>query len=425
MQRALAAAAAVFVGAFVTGSAAQAPPFVAGSDHTPHVSPNGEWLLFQRSYGGSRYSSPQPSLLIARPDGSGERVLVPQRPHLDALWTPDNLVQVTHDGETTLRRPEDGRVVRRLQFRPAAWSRDGRLVAYVAGSAESRRLYVAAADGSSARLLVTVPRLRMISVGEFSPDSTRLSYALDVALNRARSELIRVDGSGRRVLKEAQLAGPGDWAPDGTALVLIAQGTVGRPRYEPPRSYVVKADGTALRALAPGHAADPEWSPTGAWIVYLRQRSMKSADIRDLMIVRPNGRDRRRVVRTDDAGATWLADGRRVLTVGAGACWRYGILEVDVFRRTVKRLTNRCGIIGTDEDDILRGTPLRDVIEGRAGDDSITGAGGRDRLSGGAGADALVSRDGVGDAVVCGPGSDRVLADRADVVAGDCEQQRR
>jgi Tol biopolymer transport system component len=341
-------------------------------------------------------------------------------------WTPDNLVQVTVGDETTLRKPEDGSVVRRLAFEPEAWSPDGRLVAYVDWSREPRQLYVAAADGSAPRSLATAPRLRTIAAGEFSPDSTRLTFSVDVTLNRARSEVIRVDGSGRRVLKEGQLAGAGDWAPDGSALLLVTQGNPRRPgRYEPPRSYVVSPDGSGARLLAPGHAVAPEWSPRGDWIVYLRQRSTAQRDIRELMIVRPSGRDRRLVARTTDAGAVWLADGRRVLTIGAGACWRYGIVEIDVFRRTVKRLTNRCGITGTEGDDTLRGTPLRDVITGRGGSDSITGADGHDRLSGGPGADTLMARDGVGDTLSCGPGRDRVVADRMDVVARDCEQRSR
>jgi RTX calcium-binding nonapeptide repeat (4 copies) len=410
----------------VSGAAAQTPPVVAGSDHSARVSPNGEWLLYLRSYGGSRYSNPEPSLLIARPDGSGERVLVPRTRHVEASWTPDNLMQVTVGEETTLRRPEDGSVVRRLAFEPGAWSPDGRLVAYVDWSREPRRLYVAAADGSAPRALVTAPRLRGIGVGEFSPDSTRLSYSVGVTLGRERSEVIRVDGSGRTTLKEAQLAGPGNWAPDGTALVLSAQGNPNRPnRYDPGRSYVVDAAGRSARLIAPGSAWAAEWSPRGDWIVYLRQTNTRMRDLWDLMLVRPTGRDRRRVVRTDQSGGSWLADGRRVLAVGAGACWRWGILEVDVFRRTVKRLTNRCGITGTQGDDTLRGTPLRDLISGRGGSDSITGAGGHDRLSGGPGADVILARDRVGDTVICGPGRDRVIADRVDVVARDCERVAR
>jgi hypothetical protein len=102
-------------------------PVQPGFDTSPKVSPNGSWLLFQRLYGGSRYVSPDTSLRIARADGMAERELVGRRiwGSLNALWTPDNLVEVVlseQDGtlHTTLRRPEDGSVVRQLPVAPGA-----------------------------------------------------------------------------------------------------------------------------------------------------------------------------------------------------------------------------------------------------------------------------------------------------------------
>ena len=46
---------------------------------------------------------------------------------------------------------------------------------------------------------------------------------------------------------------------------------------------------------------------------------------------------------------------------------------------------------------------------------------GRDRVSGGSGNDTINTRDGERDTVTCGPGRDRVRADRIDTVARDCE----
>jgi hypothetical protein len=113
------------------------------------------------------------------------------------------------------------------------------------------------------------------------------------------------------------------------------------------------------------------------------------------------------------------------LSLGSGACRRSGILEIDAFTRTVKRLTNRCRIDGTPRADDLRGTPLRDLIEGRGGNDKIVGGGGDDRISGGSGNDAISSRDRFRDTVRCGPGVDSVVADSRDRVARDCERVRK
>jgi Tol biopolymer transport system component len=391
-----------------------------GSDVHGQMSPDGRWLLFERYYGGSRYTAPDTSLRIAHADGSEDRELVPRTRALRAIWTPDNLVQVTlPDAATVLRRPDDGSVVRTMPVAPVAWSPDGRWIAYLDNN--GRDLYVSAPDGSDKRLLASVPERHFVSVGAFSPDSTRLTYSLYGGLEGPdRSEVVRLDGTGRHLLKEASSVAPGTWSPAGDAVVLNLQND-SAGHYRPPRVYVVNADGSNAHPLAPGFATAPDWSPLGDWIVYLRQRNTRREDIYELMIARPDGSDRHVVVHTDGAGGTWLADGRHVLSVGSGGCRRYGILEIDVFARTVKRLTNRCSIVGTSGNDILRGTPLRDLVDGRGGNDTVVGGGGNDRLAGGSGNDTIRSRDRYRDTVLCGPGRDLVVTDYRDQVGRDCE----
>ena len=402
-------------------------PVQPGFDGAPHISPDGKWLLFRRYFGGgSRYTPPDTTLRIATANGRADRELVGRRlwVSLEARWTPDNLVEVVlseSNGSvsTTLRRPEDGSVVRDLSVAPRAWSPDGNWIAYV----DDRVLYVARLDGSQARPVASAPELGWIGAGEFSPDSTRLTYVVGQLDAPDRSEVVRIDGTDRHVLREAPVVAPGEWSPDGGAVVLTAQNDTGH--YRPPRTWVMNADGTSPHTIGPGFADSPDWSPNGAWIAYDRQTSTKTRDLHDLMIVRPNGTGRRGVVRTGGGGGTWLADGRYLLAVGSGACRRSGILEIDAFARTVKRLTNRCRIDGTPQADDLRGTPLRDLIDGRGGPDAIVGGGGDDRISGGPGNDTIVSKDRYRDSVGCGPGADRVVADYRDRIAGDCERIRR
>jgi hypothetical protein len=281
----------------VTGlcQAAQAP-VQPGFDAAAQISPNGNWLLFQRFYGGgSRYTQPDTTLHIARADGTGDRELVGRRiwVSLDAFWTPDDLVAVIlseSDGSvvTTLRRPEDGSIVRQLPVAPRAWSPNGALIAYV----DRRELYVARPDGSEPRVLATAPEQGWVGAGEFSPDSTRLTYLVGLGLPDAqiRSEVVRIDGTERHLLRQAPVVSTGKWSPDGDAVVLMAQND--GDRYRPPRVYVVSADGSSTHAIAPGYAASPDWSPLGDWIAYERQTSTKTEDLHDIMIVRPNGTDR-------------------------------------------------------------------------------------------------------------------------------------
>jgi Ca2+-binding RTX toxin-like protein len=86
----------------------------------------------------------------------------------------------------------------------------------------------------------------------------------------------------------------------------------------------------------------------------------------------------------------------------------------------------------------LAGGRGNDVIGGGNGSDNVVGGSGndlmsdgtveddhsRDILSGGAGKDVIVAANSpaFGDIVTCGSGFDRVLVDRKDVVAPDCER---
>ena len=80
-------------------------------------------------------------------------------------------------------------------------------------------------------------------------------------------------------------------------------------------------------------------------------------------------------------------------------------------------------IIGSRKYDQLDGERGNDRVSGRAGPDEITGGPGNDRLSGGSGRDDINSRDSMCDSVSCGPGRDRVKADRRDHLRG-CETRR-
>jgi Tol biopolymer transport system component len=328
-----------------TGSGAGVGAEPRGSDVAPQVSPSGRYLLYQRVYSGSRYTPAPRALMIANADGGNERVLVPTTDRrFAASWGPRGLVSVTREGRTELLRPEDGTVVRTSPIsEDPVWSRDGRRAAYSRG----RELVVVNADGTTARVVGASHRLGWVSPGEWSPDSTRLTYAIDLLRpHHEASEVVRADGSGRRRLKVAPVVGAGSWAPSGRAVVLMAQGDLRRPaRYEPPRLFVAQPDGSRPRLLVRGHATDPAWSPTGRRIAYVRQIPGRGTrpDRWDLMVVRPDGSRLQRIAGVEyGASPAWFPDGRHVAISGGGRCRNLGIYRLDVFRRTVRRLTNRC-----------------------------------------------------------------------------------
>ena len=81
-----------------------------------------------------------------------------------------------------------------------------------------------------------------------------------------------------------------------------------------------------------------------------------------------------------------------------------------------------CGGSGGD---ILTGGPGSDFLVGGSDNDTLNGSLGSDRFTGNTGNDTIRARDGKTDTVACGAGTDRVTADRADKVAGDCERVSR
>jgi len=136
------------------------------------------------------------------------------------------------------------------------------------------------------------------------------------------------------------------------------------------------------------------------------------------------------------------------------------------FASGVALATLEATIEGTDSTDIITGTGLDEQISGFGGDDRINGGGGADLVLGGRGSDELAdglgrdtvrggsgpdnligqggdaARDyfiagggddliqpvdvpGVADVVDCGPGTDTVYADEADIVKDNCERVRR
>jgi Ca2+-binding RTX toxin-like protein len=90
-----------------------------------------------------------------------------------------------------------------------------------------------------------------------------------------------------------------------------------------------------------------------------------------------------------------------------------------------------CGDEGDDTlkggagDDHLNGGSGDDDVEGQSGNDVLVGGKGHDLLRGGRGRDLIRARDGVRDRINCGAGVDTVRADRADVVARNCEHVSR
>lgn len=78
-------------------------------------------------------------------------------------------------------------------------------------------------------------------------------------------------------------------------------------------------------------------------------------------------------------------------------------------------------VVGGSAGDVLTGDDGANALLGAGGPDLITPGDGADTVDAGPGDDRIEARDLAADAIVCGDGTDTVIADAVDEVAADCE----
>lgn len=187
----------------------------------------------------------------------------------------------------------------------ALLSRDGSTIAYTKGGSA---IYVSRSDGTRLRRLV--PR-GVENVEEFSPNGKLLAFSTNKGLRIVPTKGGRV----RRLTSYGDDVAP-DWSPDGRSIVFARYGHDGSSAITVlplrGRRRVVARTGANYDAPFPG------WSPDGRWIAY---------DVVDgaprqngIWVVRSDGKRRHRVtppVDTDPDGGVgydWSADGQWLAT---------------------------------------------------------------------------------------------------------------
>jgi Tol biopolymer transport system component len=364
------------------------------------------------------------------------------------------------------------------------WSPDSRQLVYARSLGGDSDLWVMNADGTGQRELVGT--LDYEGQPSWSPDGTRVAYA--AGYDTEDDWIAQIAVLDLRSGRTTELTSVGtnydpDWSPDGSRIAFVSE------RDGIPQVYVMRADGSDQRRLAPDAEShdDPAWSPDGTMIAFEGGRARMYIDVVEVA----TGSRRRLTWNGYEDQPAWMPDGRLafvgsdedeeghdVYTINADGTgvaglltdsegdelspsfspdgsslaftdWRSGDRQVYVVTRTAgarsKRLTgaeyvesesgDRCTVVGTPRDDVLRGTSHEDVLcglggddvllggdeddvlEGGPGNDRLDGGSGTDSFLGGAGDDSLRSRDGRRESIDGGRGTDRAFADPGDWIS--------
>lgn len=198
------------------------------------------------------------------------------------------------------------------------WSADGRRLAFW-HSDDSNNFHFSTTDadgGNFAELPIAASVLT--DAPSFSPDGRRLAYSRHGAIWTAK-----LDGSNRRRLRKPpkcraclDYVSP-KWSPGGGKIAFESDGD-GNRRFRPGLFVVNAKTGKGFKRILRGRGANVDWAPNGRRLVYHSDFNVDfDGSVRggDLWIIRPNGKGRKRLLRTRKPAATvpaWAPDGKSI-----------------------------------------------------------------------------------------------------------------
>ena len=255
----------------------------ANLDQLPVFSPDGEWIVFTRSFG------PRARELFALParGGSERQLTFGHQPTYGAAWAADSKEIVFSSnrgggGESLWRVPLAGGPPRRLAsmfegaFYPSI-SRKGNRLIYTE-SFKDTNIYLSESAGFAGR---SVPphfgEPRGLIVSSRRDDSPNISATDDriafVSKRTGNEEIWICDRDGRNPVQVTSFGGPDTgtprWSPDGRWLAFDSSAG-GNPNI-----YVISAEGGSPRRLTSGPFGNymPAWSADGTRIYFKSDRS--------------------------------------------------------------------------------------------------------------------------------------------------------
>lgn len=184
------------------------------------------------------------------------------------------------------------------------WSPDARRICFSSDRNGATNLWIAWADGSGVRRLITTPAVCYMPSWQRTPNGERIVFGMHGA--RPEMASIRPDGSD---LKMLGVGHDPTLSPDGRSICYT-----GHPPEGGVTVYVMRWDGSSQRRVVEGTsnvgATFPNWSPDSRQIVY----SWPVGEALELFIVGADGAGLRQLTTFGGASvctpAAWSPDGR-------------------------------------------------------------------------------------------------------------------
>ena len=308
-----------------------------------------------------------------------------------------NLELVNADGTGVVRL---ARTYTNDTYVGAAWSPDGKQIAYSGFKSNDPDIFTINPDGSNQRE-VTFSR-GIDTDPTWSPDGTRIAFETS---RNGNTDIYAVNAEGGGGSTQLTSSSLGERDPSWSHTNKIAYTVMAADRQSSD-IWVMNADGSGKTQLtsAPNYSENPNWSPDGNWIVFVSDRASK--DSRKLYVMNADGSSPTRLI-ADSLGFTYQMVPDWQPITKPDPCTILGTINDD-------------HLVGTSGNDVICGLGGNDLISGGGGNDTLIGGAGNDQLNGGAGHDTLLggagndwlnSKDGTADVVNGGPGIDRGLVD--------------
>ncbi len=213
------------------------------------------------------------------------------------------------------------------QYWHAAYSPDGRQIAYAAGPEQNLQIFVADADGSHPRQLTNDPGSDISPA--WSPDGRQIAFTSGGDVN-FQIYVMNADGSGRtRLTDDGSNLYPA-WSPDGRTIAFTGI------RGGEWQIYVIPPEGGGEARLTSGQGGNyfPQWSPDGRRILFTSVRD----GMNQIYVMNADGSGQTRLTdnRADDRFGRWSPDGQKIAFASRGE----GNFEIYVMNADGSGLTN-------------------------------------------------------------------------------------